>query len=397
VLDIETLRFMLGVMSLVILALFYLGVYRPTHSPFSGWWSLALLCAAAAAALLLANESSLQVILNPASNAVAVVGATCVWFATRSLRLRRSPVWVLALGPVIVVPVALADNPATNIWAGNGVLFALMTAGFGAGAYEAWQAWAARSRVRDRVEGSEAVMALMVSALAGTALAALYGVRTVIFFAYGPSHPLFSTEPGIATATILLLVCLVAFTFSVSAIGWYQRTQDLRRRAEEDDLTGLLARGSFLERAQETLSNVGGRRARRAWIVVGDVDNLKPINDEQGHLAGDKALLDFADIAKRSLRAADAVGRLGGDEFGFVLENIERQAVLDRLDDIRLQLALAYEGSAMIVPTVSFGVAECLQGLDLTEVLGRADAALYDAKDAGRDRAIVFEEDVLEA
>jgi hypothetical protein len=81
VLDVETLRLMLAVVSLAVLALFYLGVYRPTHSPFSGWWTFSLLCAASSSLLFLGNESPAQVFTNPAANAVSAAGATGVWFA----------------------------------------------------------------------------------------------------------------------------------------------------------------------------------------------------------------------------------------------------------------------------------------------------------------------------
>ena len=94
-LDVETLRFVLAVVSLAVLALFFLGVYRPTHSPFSGWWTISLLCAATSSLLLLGDDTSAQTFTNPASSAVAAMGAVGVWFATRSLRQRRSSVWLL--------------------------------------------------------------------------------------------------------------------------------------------------------------------------------------------------------------------------------------------------------------------------------------------------------------
>src|SRR6187431_2851257 len=104
---------MLAVVSLMVLALFYLGVYRPTHSPFSGWWTISLICAAASSILLLPNGSGLQIITNPVSTAVASVGATCVWFATRSLRNKKSPVWLIAVAPAACFVAAYLDSPRT--------------------------------------------------------------------------------------------------------------------------------------------------------------------------------------------------------------------------------------------------------------------------------------------
>lgn len=392
-LDLETLRFILAVVSLAVLALFYLGVYRPTHSPFSGWWTISLLCAAVSAPLFLGNGTTAQVFANPAANAVSAAGAMGVWLATRSLRQRTLSLWPLVVAPLVCIGAAAIEHPSTNSWAGNAVLFAVMSAGFCAGAYEVWGTWAQRRAEPDRRESSEAITALLVSAIAGTVLSVLYVARFILFVFVGPEHSWFSTVAGSGPTTLILLVCLVAVTFSVSAIGWDQRTRDLRRRASEDDLTGLLGRTAFLVRAQEAIDSSGGRRARRAWLVIADIDNFKPINDEQGHQAGDRTLQAFAQVARGALRSSDAIGRLGGDEFGFVFEGVEQEAVVSRLEDIRRRLAGGSDDAGRLLPTVSFGVAECHADLGLSEVMGRADAALYGAKAAGRDRVSVFAED----
>jgi|GEM_PF-1205326 len=392
VFDIETLRLMVGIVSLAVLALFYLGVYRPTHSPFSGWWTLALICAAASAVLLLGDETELQAVTNPASTLASAVGAVCVWFATRSLRHRSSPVWVMVVAPVVCLAAALLDHPSTNIWAGNGVLFVVMALGFGAGAVEVWATWADRRADPDARDSGEAITALVVSGIAATVLGLLFTVRAILYVVVGREHDLFTHTVGSATTWVVMLICLVAVTFSVSAIGWDQRTRDLRRQAAQDDLTGLLGRTAFLSRAQAAIAGAGGRRAAQAWLVIADLDNFKPINDEYGHQAGDRTLQAFAEVARRALRASDAIGRLGGDEFGIVMENVEQEAVVGRLEEIRRQLALGHDSLGHSLPTVSFGVARCHDTLTLSEVLGRADAALYDAKDAGRDTVAVFED-----
>ena len=391
-LDVETLRFVLAVVSLAVLALFFLGVYRPTHSPFSGWWTISLLCAATSSLLLLGDDTSAQTFTNPASSAVAAMGAVGVWFATRSLRQRRSSVWLLLAAGAACAVAGAFDHPSWNQWAGNGLLFGVMAAGFCAGAYEVWATWVQRRREPDRRDSSEAITALLVCGLAGTALSALYVARFALFILSGPDHEWFAKVGGSGPATLVLLICLVAVTFSVSAIGWDQRTRDLRRRATEDDLTGLLGRTAFLARAQEAIDGSGGRRAKRAWLVIADIDNFKPINDSRGHQAGDHTLQVFADIARRASRSSDAIGRLGGDEFGFVLENSEPGAMLERLDQIRELLAQGDDGAGYSMPTVSFGVAECMPNYSLSETLGHADAALYEAKAAGRDRAELFVE-----
>ena len=382
----------MGVVALTVLALFYLGVYRPTHSPFSGWWTCALICAAASAVLLLGDETTAQVVTNPASTVASALGAVCVWFATRSLRRRSNPGWVLIVAPVVCLVAAVLDHPSTNIWAGNGVLFVVMALGFSASAVEVWRTWAQRRSQSDAQESREAITALAVSGIAATTLAALFTLRVALYLGVGHDDALFTHAVGPAATWVVMLICLVAVTFSVSAIGWDQRTRELRRQAAEDDLTGLLGRTAFLLRAQAAIANSGGRRAAQAWLVIADLDDFKPINDEYGHQAGDRTLQAFADVARGALRASDAIGRLGGDEFGIVMENLEEAGVVARLEEIRRRLALQPDAAGHELPTVSFGVAQCFPDLTLSEMLGRADAALYEAKDAGRDTVAVFED-----
>src|SRR5690606_36270734 len=187
--------------------------------------------------------------------------------------------------------------------------------------------------------GSEAVMAVLVSAIAGTILAVLYVARFIAYMIVGPLDGFFTNYLGTAVTSLTLMLCLVAVTFSISAIDWDQRTRELRRRALEDDLTGLLGRAAFFARVQKSLNEAGGRRNRRSWLVIADLDDFKPVNDAFGHAAGDRTLQRFATVAKGALRSSDAIGRLGGDEFGIMFEGVELSVVVARLDVIRARLA----------------------------------------------------------
>ena len=390
VFDVETLRMIVGLVSLTVLALFYLGVFRPTRSPFSGWWTAALLCAAASSILLLGDDTPLQPFSNPASTASSAAGAICVWFAARSLHPRKNPWWVLVVVPLVCVVGAALDEPATNTWAGNGLLFGVMAAAFTLGAFEVWGVWAVRRSQPDARDSREAITALLVSAIAATVMAALHVVRVVLFMALGHEDPVFADFVGSPTSAIVLLLCLVAVTFSISAIGWDQRTRDLRHQATRDDLTGLLGRTHFLARADEAIAASGGRRESQTWLVIADVDNFKPVNDEFGHQAGDRTLQAFADAARGAMRTADTIGRLGGDEFGFVLETMTEESARARIDEVRERLAAQETGLGDAHPTASFGVAQCHPDAKLSEVMDRADAALYEAKRKGRDRVEVY-------
>lgn len=388
-LDLFTLRVVLGGVSVVVLALFYLGVYRPTRSSFSLWWSWSLVFAGATAIFLMGDGTPVQPVTNPASTVASAIGSVCVWYAGRSLRTLANPRWVIIVAPVACLAAALTDKPSENIWAGNGLLFAVMAAFFVMGAIEVWRAWQERRSAPDALASSQALVGLFVVAVSGTIIAFMQAMRAVLFVADGPYGGLFSVLTGSVVANTLVILTLVAVTFSISAIGWDQSTRDLRRRADEDDLTGLFGRAMFLARVREAITTSGGRRGRTSWLAIADLDDFKPVNDEFGHLAGDRVLLHFAEVARTCVGESDAVGRLGGDEFGFVIGGDE-DGVRARLEELRGRLV---EDGAVVgdrLVTASFGVARCEPHLTLSEMLSRADAALYEAKRGGRNRVAVY-------
>jgi diguanylate cyclase (GGDEF)-like protein len=174
------------------------------------------------------------------------------------------------------------------------------------------------------------------------------------------------------------------------------RTADLRRRAETDSLTGMGNRRYLIERAG-TLLHQARQAGRPFSLILFDIDHFKAVNDSHGHAMGDAALRLVADLCARVARSEDVLGRMGGEEFALVLPNTtlpEAQAVAERL-----RAAIARRGLPLSAPgqvlhlTASFGVAEWDAGDKggLDELLRRADAAVYAAKAAGRNRVMVAE------
>jgi diguanylate cyclase (GGDEF)-like protein len=166
-----------------------------------------------------------------------------------------------------------------------------------------------------------------------------------------------------------------------------------RNAASTDHLTGLLSRRAFLECTAELFAK---HRARRlpVTVLMFDLDHFKSVNDRFGHAAGDAVLRVFAETARASMRADDILGRLGGEEFAAVLPaNSDIAAMVAE----RVRAAFEVSGRTVddiaIGGTVSIGAA-CAVGADadIDTLLARADAALYQAKEAGRNRVQLAED-----
>jgi diguanylate cyclase (GGDEF)-like protein len=163
----------------------------------------------------------------------------------------------------------------------------------------------------------------------------------------------------------------------------------LRQEAMRDPLTGLLNRSALFQHLDKELVRVQ-RTGGSLCVVMIDVDFFKSVNDEHGHLAGDAVLRDLAKRFEGVLRTYDAVGRFGGEEFLMVLANCDSaygQAVAERLRGHLAAQRVRLNGLELPV-TASFGVAatENRRHCDAESLIRAADAALYRAKAAGRDR-----------
>jgi diguanylate cyclase (GGDEF)-like protein len=157
--------------------------------------------------------------------------------------------------------------------------------------------------------------------------------------------------------------------------------------ANVDTLTGALSRRHFLNLAEQELAR-SNRYGLPLMVLMLDLDHFKRINDCYGHAAGDAVLQGFVTTVSSVLRESDLIGRLGGEEFAVLLPNTATeggQALAQRIIDSVRDSPVTFAG-ASIVYTVSIG-AGCLAGeTNFSALLGTADAALYRAKDGGRDR-----------
>jgi diguanylate cyclase (GGDEF)-like protein len=163
---------------------------------------------------------------------------------------------------------------------------------------------------------------------------------------------------------------------------------ELQEAARTDPLTGLPNRRAIEEWASRQLRG-SARHGFPFWVVLGDIDCFKSVNDTFGHDAGDIVLKTFADLLKKNTRASDMCARLGGDEFLMVLthvpgENIE--ATVNRFREQFAVLSFPFKGKSVSV-TASFGVFGT-HGKDYQEfatIIRKADQLLYEAKRSGRN------------
>ncbi|HUA25151.1 MAG TPA: GGDEF domain-containing protein [Steroidobacteraceae bacterium] len=171
--------------------------------------------------------------------------------------------------------------------------------------------------------------------------------------------------------------------------------RELVRLAGEDNLTGMPNRGHTAKLAMAALEAAAARQPLTVAII--DFDHFKNINDRCGHAAGDYVLKEFARVSRGSLRAGDILGRWGGEEFLLILPDTTLDAALASIERLRalalsIQVVPVTEGDPVRV-TFSAGLATTADGArSLDEIIARADAALYEAKNQGRDLVRIDQE-----
>lgn len=162
--------------------------------------------------------------------------------------------------------------------------------------------------------------------------------------------------------------------------------------AVRDAVTGLYTRHYMEDAATRLLQQHERDPGEKVGVLVFDVDRFKSINDNHGHLAGDMVLQRIGALLGSHTRRIDIAVRTGGDEFAVFLPKLDLQLSRQFAERVRSEVhALQLEGELSgVTLSISAGVAEHQPGETLAELLQRADAALYTAKRAGRDRVCTF-------
>lgn len=169
----------------------------------------------------------------------------------------------------------------------------------------------------------------------------------------------------------------------------------LDRAINHDFLTGLLSRSAFFQRARTLMAPLSQRRAPMALLVL-DLDHFKRINDGLGHAAGDDVLRQFSHVAASRMRTTDLLGRMGGEEFLALLPEVsaaQAQALAQQLCEAVRSHPFSVAGhTAPVRTTVSIGVVYCSctpSPDEIDALIHSADMLLYQAKQSGRDQAVM--------
>ena len=238
-------------------------------------------------------------------------------------------------------------------------------------------------RHRDRPRPAEwaAAISMLVFGF-GQSLVALYllsfGAGREVVLAQLYEHPSFMATPAGFVGMAMFVIFMLASDVS----------EDMKEIAVRDQLTGLYNSRGFDEMAEKAYATAR-RTGRPVSVIMADIDHFKKVNDEFGHAAGDAALVHFAAMLCEGRRADDFAARMGGEEFALVLPGTALEETMHIADDLCARMAATpmVADQREVEMTASFGVATVSNNdTCLTDIIIRADRALYRSKRAGRNR-----------
>jgi diguanylate cyclase (GGDEF)-like protein len=343
-----------------------------------GWWGSAHLLRAGSISLFGLYGQVPDVITIDLANVVLLTSFATTWIGTRLYAGRKANPLLLFAGAIAWLLASELPDFQQSI-AMRSLLSSFIIAGY---------TWAAAAELW-HCPNCQAVSRLPAIFLL-FAHGALFLLRTPLSMML--PHPA-GTERvfGSIWMTVLsseALLFTISIAFILMAMAKERAAFIHKSAAMLDPLTGVWnRRGLLIE--NEPFFQGSGRPVSEAAVLLIDLDNFKSINDRFGHAFGDRVLQMFAATACRAIRSSDFVGRLGGEEFAVVLHGLARErapAVAERIRNAFAAEAEVIEGQN-VGATVSIGLAvHDGSAIAFTELLWKADRALYRAKEGGRNR-----------
>jgi diguanylate cyclase (GGDEF)-like protein len=196
---------------------------------------------------------------------------------------------------------------------------------------------------------------------------------------------------AVETSRLYIILLLIALAAIVLWLYRLKRSQlGFKRLSHHDSLTGIFNHQHFITEAEHALRLLE-KKLGHACLVSIDLDHFKQVNDTHGHAMGDAVLKRAVAICQQHLRPTDLFGRLGGEEFGILLHECSREQGMDIANRIRIAIGttpMGEDGGGISI-SASVGLASTdSAGYELQRLCKEADAALYRAKRAGRNRVI---------
>ena len=373
-LDMQTMSAVSVAVTIVLGGVLLFTWAREREGPLVGWWGLALLIQAAGVAFVAAAPVTTSTLL-PIGAASIILGCAIKWKAARDFAHRQVRLLWVVLGPVAFLLVAQFGYLQSFDHRLAAVCTILAAYDFAAAAELA------------RCNGEQ-----LPSRWPAVGLLVVTGLGYLSWLPLNLAMPISESQwvdaslwfPSVILITLLLRVALA---FIVMAMTKERRAMERRVEALTDALTGLPNRRALFE-AADALGQDRDLRADAISVLIFDLDHFKLTNDRFGHELGDRVLKLFATTAQAYCDGAGLVARLGGEEFAAILPGDPLEAV-GTGEAVRRAFANsgAFVDGLAVGATVSVGAA-CDLGTagDLSALFRRADAALYVAKRAGRNR-----------
>lgn len=177
-----------------------------------------------------------------------------------------------------------------------------------------------------------------------------------------------------------------AFTDHTFQKNFYKQHQDLVKKIAYDHLMGIYTRQYLDLHLKQRLEEAELIETTFGLLFI-DVDKFKEVNDSYGHLMGDEVLKLIARTLSSNLRSKDIIGRYGGDELMIILD-VDDKKVLEQLSN-KLRTLVDHSTYQHISPSVTIGATMYQQGDDFNAIVKRADEALYEAKETGRNKVVI--------
>ncbi|MEM8643307.1 MAG: GGDEF domain-containing protein [Pseudomonadota bacterium] len=344
---------------------------------FVGSWGLATLVFSLGGGAMLVSALLGSVTGVLVGTGVAILSAGLKWHAARRFAGRKSASVLILLGPAVFLLAAfLGLAPSLD---DRFVIACSILALYGlAAAFEL-------GRMPDASQSWPAI-----------ALLAFGGATYLSWIPISLSSPLMSLPAALTSnwlpfVVLVTLLMRVALAFVVLSMAKDRDEEEQRRFAHTDSLTGLPNRRALFDVAEAVVERRLHGGGTPVSLVIADLDHFKDTNDTFGHSVGDDVLRLFASVARESFDEGHTVARLGGEEFAAILPGVDGDEAVTAAERLRESFAGAasFVSGLPVGSTVSIGVTAD-QDVDsgLSRLFRRADAALYAAKSAGRDRVV---------